>query len=172
MTQNKESTRYYSNIQEKNVANFLSGKVVAGSGSDKFAPGDVKTDKYLIECKTHVKETAKVEFLSSSWKQIVAEATRCGRFPVLCVDNGTQNVENTFILTNQHCVDIAAVDLYKLPVSPNGKNIVFACDGIRNLLSSLDDISEESIPGFAFTWNEKDDVVIMRIIDFKDVMFI
>lgn len=171
MTQNKESTRYYSNIQEKNISNFLSGTVVAGSGSDKFAPGDVKTDKYLIECKTHIKEVAVVEFVSSHWDQIVAEAARCGRFPVLCVDNGTQKIENTFILTNQHSINIGSVDLYKLPVSPNGKNISFACEGILKLFSSLDDICDPTIPGFAFKWNEKDNVVIMRIRDFKDVMF-
>lgn len=171
MTQNKDSTRYYSNIQEKNVANFLSGKVVAGSGSDKFAPGDVKTDKYLIECKTHVKETNIIEFQSSHWDQIVSEAARCGRFPVLCVDNGTQKIETTFILTNEHSINIDDVDLYKLPIIPDNKNIRFSCYVILNLFTKLNDISESTIPGFAFKWNEKYNVVIMRIRDFKDVMF-
>lgn len=171
MTQNKESNRYYSNIQEKNVANFLSGKVVAGSGSDKFAPGDVKTDRYLIECKTHVKKTDTIKFQFSHWEQIASEAARCGRFPVLCVDNGTQKIENTFILTNEHSINISNVDLYKLPVISNGKNIIFTCDIVLNLFTKLADISESTIPGFAFKWDEKDTVVIMQISDFKDVMF-
>ena len=54
MTANKNSTRYYSSRQEKRVAKALGGKVVANSGAPAFVAGDVKTDTWLIECKTCV----------------------------------------------------------------------------------------------------------------------
>ena len=49
---NKDSTRYYSNKQEKKVAKAVSGKKVANSGATSFNKGDVVTDDWLIECKT------------------------------------------------------------------------------------------------------------------------
>lgn len=56
MTRNKNSTRYYSSRQEKNVAKSLNGKVVANSGAITFGAGDVVTDKILVECKTCVED--------------------------------------------------------------------------------------------------------------------
>lgn len=53
MTTNKKCTRYYSNRQEKLVAKRLGGRQVANSGAPKFVAGDVTTDKFLLECKTH-----------------------------------------------------------------------------------------------------------------------
>ena len=55
MKKNKP-TRYFSNLQEKRVAKTVSGKQVANSGATKFSKGDVKTEKFLIECKTCTKE--------------------------------------------------------------------------------------------------------------------
>ena len=52
MTHNKKATRYYSSRQEKAVAKALSGKVVANSGAPAFVAGDVRTEDWLIECKT------------------------------------------------------------------------------------------------------------------------
>lgn len=45
-------TRFYSNKQEKAVAKAVQGKQVANSGARPFAKGDVRTDEWLIECKT------------------------------------------------------------------------------------------------------------------------
>ena len=56
MTHNKNSTRYYSSRQEKAVAKALKGKVVANSGAPAFVAGDVRTDDWLIECKTNTTE--------------------------------------------------------------------------------------------------------------------
>lgn len=50
---NKNSTRYFSNIQEKRVAKAVGGRKTANSGATKFSKGDVRTDNgWLIECKT------------------------------------------------------------------------------------------------------------------------
>ncbi|MEG1565403.1 MAG: hypothetical protein RR342_01510 [Bacilli bacterium] len=56
MTQNKNSTKYYSNAQERKVAKELGGKQVGGSGASQFSLGDVRLNKILVECKTSVTE--------------------------------------------------------------------------------------------------------------------
>ena len=45
-------TRFYSKQQEKQVAKATKGKVTANSGATAFSKGDVRTDTFLIECKT------------------------------------------------------------------------------------------------------------------------
>lgn len=54
MTTNKESTRYYSDLQEKAICNLLGGIQVSNSGAGKFKKGDVivKDASLLIEAKT------------------------------------------------------------------------------------------------------------------------
>lgn len=48
----RRSNRFYSNRQEKKVAKAIGGKQTANSGATAFSKGDVRTDKFLIECKT------------------------------------------------------------------------------------------------------------------------
>lgn len=57
MTNNKNSTRYYSGRQERRIAKKLGGKQVANSGAATFVAGDVVTKDWLIECKTKVKDS-------------------------------------------------------------------------------------------------------------------
>lgn len=45
-------TRFYSNKQEKKVAKAVRGQQVSNSGATSFFKGDVKTNLFLIECKT------------------------------------------------------------------------------------------------------------------------
>jgi hypothetical protein len=45
-------TRFYSKQQEIAVAKALGGKRVANSGATPFNKGDVRTNKFLLECKT------------------------------------------------------------------------------------------------------------------------
>ena len=49
-------TRFYSKNQENTVAKAVGGKRTANSGATPFSKGDVRTDKFLIECKTCVTE--------------------------------------------------------------------------------------------------------------------
>lgn len=48
----KHPTRYFSSRQEKSVEKDLGGERTKNSGATTFDKGDVKTDKFLIECKT------------------------------------------------------------------------------------------------------------------------
>lgn len=49
-------TRYYSHKQEKQIAKTVGGKLQANSGATLFSAGDVKTDDWLFEAKTCMKE--------------------------------------------------------------------------------------------------------------------
>lgn len=71
--------------QEKSVAKKLGGKVTAASGALWGMKGDVRTDKFLIECKTTEKDyytlTAKV------WEKIEEEALKDHmRIPLMMID--------------------------------------------------------------------------------------
>lgn len=60
-------TRFYSNKQEKAVAKAVGGKQVANSGATTFSKGDVRTDNWLIECKTTT-ATSKASFsIKKEW---------------------------------------------------------------------------------------------------------
>lgn len=54
VNKNKESTRFYSDKQEKSVCNALNARQTANSGAGKFRKGDcIQIDaSLLIECKT------------------------------------------------------------------------------------------------------------------------
>lgn len=71
--------------QEKSVAQKFGGKVTAASGALWGMKGDVRTDKFLIECKTTEKDyytlTAKV------WEKIQEEAIKDHmRIPLMMID--------------------------------------------------------------------------------------
>lgn len=49
---NKSSTRYFSNKQEKQIADKLKGHKQANSGATNFVKGDIALNNWLIEAKT------------------------------------------------------------------------------------------------------------------------
>ena len=81
----KGTTKYKSNKQEKDVAKILGGKTVMASGSLWQAKGDVRTSKYLVECKTTDKDFYKLE--QKILAKIAKEAIKDGlRSPLLVFD--------------------------------------------------------------------------------------
>lgn len=48
----RRPTRFYSKKQEERVAKVVGGQRTANSGATVFSKGDVRTDLFLIECKT------------------------------------------------------------------------------------------------------------------------
>lgn len=97
-TSSTNPTKHYSSIQENKIAESLGWKVVTGSGSRNCHPGDVESDSWLGECKTHVERTDKITFNLNVWKKIREEAAAKFKVPVLFVDNGTQLLEYTWCL--------------------------------------------------------------------------
>lgn len=73
---NKDSTRYYSDRQEKKLAKMLNGKKQSNSGATAFQKGDVLTKLFLIEAKTKTKEsesfTIKKEWLEKNKEEAIA----------------------------------------------------------------------------------------------------
>lgn len=97
-------TRFYSNRQEKSVARKLGGRQVANSGATAFSKGDVRTDEWLIECKTAITEKQSFSIKRSWLDKNREEAFAMGKsYDALCFDygNGTNRYyiidEKTFI---------------------------------------------------------------------------
>lgn len=81
----KNTTKYLSNKQEKQVAKDIGGKTVIASGSLWGMKSDARSDKYLIECKTTQKESYRLT--ASTWEKVTHEAINDGlRVPVMCIE--------------------------------------------------------------------------------------
>ena len=93
---NKQATKFYSNKQENMIANLLGWSVVSGSGAAAGHPGDISSDDWLGECKTHISPGKQIVFYSDTWSKIVEEATSKFKYPVLFVDDGSQTTYNTW----------------------------------------------------------------------------
>ena len=89
-------TKYYSTKQENSIADYLGWSVVAASGARPFHPGDIRSDDFLGECKTHTSKQSDIVIYKDVWRKITSEATSVMKRPVLFVDNGTQKIKNTW----------------------------------------------------------------------------
>lgn len=77
--------------QEAKVAKDLNAKTVVASGALWGAKGDVRSDKYLVECKTTSKSF--YSLTSSVWGKIKREAIKDGlRVPAMCIEVKEQSV--------------------------------------------------------------------------------
>lgn len=76
--------RKKSQKQEKSVAKSIGGRVTPASGALWGAKGDVRSDKFLIECKTTDKPLYSVK--KQIWQKICEEALQDNlRIPVMCI---------------------------------------------------------------------------------------
>lgn len=90
--------KVFSSRQEKMVADYMGWRVVTGSGSRPFTPGDVSGYNFLVECKTHTEPQENIVFYKKHWAKISEEALAKHRYPALIVDNGTQKSDNTWVM--------------------------------------------------------------------------
>lgn len=104
------STKFYSDKQEKLVANHTNGRQISGSGARPFAPGDVESEDWLIECKTHTTPGHKISFTESVWNKIQDEAMIRHKYPAYVVDDGSQMLSNQRVLFS-----LCPEDLSSLP---------------------------------------------------------
>ena len=93
-------TRYFSSKQEKSVAKFVGGKVVANSGATLFSKGDVKLDNMLIECKTKVNPTNSFSIKKEWLEKNEEEAFAMGKdYSALCFNFGDlHNTKNYYVI--------------------------------------------------------------------------
>ena len=101
MTRNTNSTRYYSAKQENAVAKIVSGRVSSNSGASMFQKGDVRTDDYLIECKTSVKEVNSVSIKKDWLTKIKQEAFSQNKSSGIVAINFGPDTNNYFIIDEQ-----------------------------------------------------------------------
>ncbi len=110
----KKSNKYYSDLQEKRIANLLGWKQVSGSGARPTHPGDIVSSEFLCECKTHTKISDNIIFKLDHWNKIEKEAESQFKSPVLFVDDGSQLIGNTWCIFKREPVGDYLI--YKLPI--------------------------------------------------------
>lgn len=98
------STKDFSSKQEKQISKMLGWNTVSASGARSFHPGDIRSDKWLGECKTHMKCTDKILFKFSEYDKICKESIEEFRFPALFVDDGSQLLRHTWVMFDPVCV--------------------------------------------------------------------
>lgn len=134
------NTRKQSQIQERKVAKEIGGKVTIASGAFWCNKGDVRSDKFLVECKTTKKPYYRLNF--KLWDKIHKEALRDGlRIPVMCIE-----------------LDGGKSTLAVLPVdlAPSITNDhVINCWGHKSIMLFKDTVLKVSFPPIAiFPWEE------------------
>lgn len=105
----EKSTKAYSNKQEKMIQDYLGWKRVSASGARPFHPGDVRSDEWLSECKTHTKIVRRIDIVKKVWDKISIEATSSFKRPILFVDNGSQNIDHTWCVFQERFADFSKV---------------------------------------------------------------
>lgn len=96
--------------QERAVAEEFSAKTVVASGAKWGSKGDVRNDKYLIECK--ITQKPFYSLTKTTWEKIEKEAIKDGlRIPMMCVD--VDNGVNQFIVMLYTDVPEEIKDKYK-----------------------------------------------------------
>lgn len=161
------NNKYYSDRQEKMIANYLGWKQVVGSGSRPFTPGDVSTFNLLGECKTHDTEKPTIVFLKSHWLKICEEATAKHRFPVLFKDNGTQLAENTWVMLPLSTMDPTIVNIIDglKNSSTKGSSLTFNIADAKVLYKQ--NFVDDKFNVFKFRWEGRD-LAIMPLSTFRD----
>lgn len=93
-----ESTKFYSMKQESAIASALGWSRVTGSGARINYPGDVCSDEWMGECKTHTTPGHPVIFNFAVWDKIEKEAMSQFKQPILFVDDGSQDLAKTWCM--------------------------------------------------------------------------
>jgi len=103
MTDNKESTRYYSDLHEKSVCRALGATQTPNSGATKWKKGDVvqRQASLLIECKTVMTEKQSVS-VKKEWIDKNKEEAFSNRLDnnCLCINFGPGS-DNYYVISEK-----------------------------------------------------------------------
>lgn len=94
----KNPTRYYSNKQEKKVAAVFGGKQVKNSGATPWEKGDVNTDSFLFECKTHTSDKDSMSIKKKWLDKNTEEALFMGKKYSALVFNFGPSSKNYYVI--------------------------------------------------------------------------
>ena len=128
--------------QERSVAKEIGGKTVVASGAKWFADSDVRSDKFLVECKTTSKDYFSIT--TALWEKILKEATKDhGRIPLMVIDLNHDSVHEgkRFVVFSAYAFD-------EVPSPHDCTYIGQNMDGgdpksFRLHISELEELSEE-----------------------------
>lgn len=92
MTKNKNSTRYYSELQEKKICKTLNARRTINSGADAFSKGDLYiADQWLLEAKTCMQPKSSFSIKKDWLTKLKQEQFACNKmYSALCFDFGDQ----------------------------------------------------------------------------------
>lgn len=114
----------FSDAQEKMVALFLDWSQVSGSGARPTVTGDVQSDEWLGECKTHATPGHKINFVISVWDKIKDEAAAKFKQAAYFVDDGTQRSWHTWVMFSDRLF-VQDVEILNYPLKVNKSGISF-----------------------------------------------
>ena len=144
------TTKFKSNKQEKSVSKELNGRTVVGSGSRWFADSDVKTDKFLVECKTTAKNYFSVT--TELWEKIEREATKDHmRIPLMVIDLNNDSVHESerYVVFKYNTFGIFPYP-YAGKLTLEGKNAPKSYRITSGYLDNLDDAFGDKVFGKLF----------------------
>lgn len=103
MTNNKDSTKWYSDRQELSVARAIGGNRTPMSGAAKFSKGDVVTKSWLIECKTQTTEKKSFSIKKDWLEKATEEAFSTGKSHAAIAFNfgGDNQSDNLYIISER-----------------------------------------------------------------------
>jgi len=164
------ATKDFSSVQESMIAEYLGWSVVAGSGAAACFPGDVISDDWLGECKTHVERGAKIFFSKSVWNKIKDEASVKRRYPVLFTDDGSQKADRTWCLFGVNRLDLESFHLF--PILPGVKvNISISHQVLNDLYkeNSVKCIGSDKICALTVNWSGEE-IAILPLEAFAELL--
>lgn len=99
-------TRYYSNKQEKYVANKVDGYQTANSGATRFKKGDISCPDILIECKTSVTEKNSFSVKKDVLDKLKQESFAMRKDNYVLVFNFGPDTKNYYILDENYFLEL------------------------------------------------------------------
>lgn len=162
----KDNTKIYSSKQENMIASLLGWEVVVGSGAAACYPGDVISDMWLGECKTHVERGHKIFFDRKVWDKIKNEAYVKHRRPVLFTDDGSQLSKKTWCLCLRNHVELGESVLSPITKGVN-KNISFSGES-QGVIALQLHRTHDKLPVFTCKWGD-DEVIICELYVFAQM---
>lgn len=166
---NLEATKVYSSKQENLIAYSLGWDVVSGSGAAACWPGDVISQEWLGECKTHTSSGKNILFSLDVWNKINEEAMVKQRKPVLFVDDGSQKLSNTWVCVNELNFNLSSLLIIDSELKIR-KNITF---NSSKKLDHIEKVKKVALGDWAFDgcfkikW-DKYNVLVMPFEVFKE----
>ena len=102
----KKPTRYYSSLQESDIASAINGRRTPNSGATAWAKGDVSTSQFLLEAKTKTKSSDTITIRKDWFQKNREEAVFMGKPYSALVFNFGPGEENHYVIDEDLFVEL------------------------------------------------------------------